>query len=213
MFALVEKKGSDTELSQYLDLNMNVADWTDTAGKSLIQRAVECNNECCVRRLMKFVSSINQRDSKGKTLLHIACDLGHDLLVNVLLTDPKIDVNASDNVLQTPLHAAIMSEKSSLPQKKLIVESLSSHPKIDLNLQTLFHLATPLHVACYLDYDEIVEVLLKRGAKKNIPDYNQDIPLKIVGKKSKLKFHTRGIIFYSIQCFFSSYNLNFLNRK
>ncbi|XP_077987146.1 acyl-CoA-binding domain-containing protein 6-like [Glandiceps talaboti] len=50
-----------------------------------------------------------QRDEEGLSLLHWACDRGHDDVVKLLLSY-KVDINAKDNDGQTPLHYAVTCE-------------------------------------------------------------------------------------------------------
>lgn len=56
---------------------------------------------------IKTTQSIHARDVEGRTALHLACEKGEDVCVQLLL-DNSADPLAMDNKLQTPLHLLAM---------------------------------------------------------------------------------------------------------
>ncbi|KAI4378192.1 hypothetical protein MLD38_015709 [Melastoma candidum] len=72
-------------------------------------------------------TSVNIKDSEGRTPLHWAVDRGHQKAVELLISQNS-DLNAKDDEGQTPLHYAVMCERES------IAEILVKH-HADLNIK------------------------------------------------------------------------------
>ncbi|KAF9603980.1 hypothetical protein IFM89_039334 [Coptis chinensis] len=71
-----------------------------------------------INNLLKCIdsgTSVNLKDSEGRTPLHWAVDRGH-LKVAELLVSKKADVNIKDNEGQTPLHYASVCEKQGIAE-------------------------------------------------------------------------------------------------
>ena len=89
---------------------------------------------------------INAQDSKGMTLLHIACDTGSLSMVRYLTSNFQCDVNLSDNGGNLPLHYAVKSQgwdsNTSLEMVQLVSKGCTQiHAKNNSGI-------TPLHTAC-----------------------------------------------------------------
>lgn len=113
----------------------------------------------------------------GKTPLHFAAEHGNLSLVNSLLIQPNVDVNALDIHNQTPLHFAYKSlEKNPQTFNNQIINSLLKHnanPDIVLNKND----ETPLTIATQYGNYDLVASLVEKGAQVNIADHNKKTPL------------------------------------
>ncbi|HCJ11647.1 MAG TPA: hypothetical protein DHV51_00900, partial [Opitutae bacterium] len=97
---------------------------------------------------------------KGKTLLHLSCELPK--ILTLLLEDPIINVNVQDQYGHTPLHLACFSNDVNSIKVLLAVRT-----------RTLLHIKdvqgnTPLHLACLKKNPKMVKCLLLAGADPSI---------------------------------------------
>ncbi|XP_078354215.1 transient receptor potential cation channel subfamily A member 1-like [Oculina patagonica] len=108
------------------------------------------------------ISSINLKDSQGKTALHFACVEGHDRVVELLLNlGATVEKDHND---RTALHIAAMRGS-----KRCVECILQHHPKCinlsDKNQNTALHLAaihdSPEVISCLLSYPE-QEILMNK---------------------------------------------------
>lgn len=78
-----------------------------------------------VKTLIQVGYETNQRDSKGRTPLHLACLKGSQELVSALITG-KVDMKSKDHTGETPLQCALKA------QSKALVDLLLKDPSTDL---------------------------------------------------------------------------------
>ena len=102
------------------------------------------------------------------TLLHYAATWGRLAFIEVLL-EKKASVNALDHKLLTPLHRAIIENKTQCAAK------LIEHGA-DVNLAD-DESGTPLHTAAFSGLIENLQLLLKNKAYVNAVDFNNVSPL------------------------------------
>ncbi|MDG2348532.1 MAG: ankyrin repeat domain-containing protein [Gammaproteobacteria bacterium] len=79
-----------------------------------IIEAVRDNDLKTFETLIKENKDPNQKDSNGNGPLHIAIMKRHDSIVHVLINHPKIKINSANKVGFTPLHLAVIQNKSDL---------------------------------------------------------------------------------------------------
>ncbi|CEP01533.1 hypothetical protein PBRA_002139 [Plasmodiophora brassicae] len=91
------------------------------------------------------------------TVLHWAAHAGDDLIVELLLNVPGIDVNVRDETQRTPLHWALDWGRGD------VAERLLKAATIDVNARDAFE-KTPLHWASRYGQVQVVKVLLKASA-------------------------------------------------
>lgn len=105
--------------------------------------------------------NVNEKDKKGRTALHIASWRGLDNVAKSLLAaGAKIDACDNDNA--TALHLAVMQKHSSVVNLLL---SRDANPNAttarkDPTLTAVKGGLTPLHIAAYRGYQEIMKTLL-----------------------------------------------------
>ncbi|XP_071095704.1 uncharacterized protein [Haliotis cracherodii] len=121
---------------------------------------VLCNLSC----------ELQEKDSTGNTLLHIACDRGYIECVDVLCRRGA-NVSASNNKLEYAVHK--VAESGSVE----IMDILLAH-EADINV-TDIDKQTPLHLACAENNLEIVEILIRNKADVNVCDKHHVTPLHL----------------------------------
>eukprot|EP01121_Diplochlamys_sp_Union-15-3_P022080 TRINITY_DN9295_c0_g1_i1.p1 TRINITY_DN9295_c0_g1~~TRINITY_DN9295_c0_g1_i1.p1 ORF type:complete len:159 (-),score=38.22 TRINITY_DN9295_c0_g1_i1:31-507(-) len=75
-----------------------------TDAKTALFLAAKAGHEEDIRELLKLQLDLNSRDELGNTALHYAAGAGHVLVVQHLTKSGKVNVNAQNNVGDTPLH-------------------------------------------------------------------------------------------------------------
>lgn len=112
--------------------------------------------------LVKTVLRVIEQDLDGDTLIHIAIiddeeHIAKTMISIVSIIDPEL-LDIPNLLLQTPLHLAVLVRSAEL------VDFLV-HSGADFGCRDL-HGNTPLHIACYHGYDNIVASLLKYASDK-----------------------------------------------
>ena len=172
-----------------------------TLGAPLCE-AVAKNDVQLVRSLLRHGLDPNERDEDGKSPLHIAAELGHSLLVNLLaLSGADTEARAGD-LNYTPLLVATDSSQTAaamaLIELGADLNAIGAHGataleiavrnnNVRLMLSLIKHGAivdsrsasgwTPLHVAAGLKKPVAISVLVKHGANTNNIDEDGDTPL------------------------------------
>ena len=106
-----------------------------------------------------------------KTILTTACNYKYCSLVQLLLKQPGIDVNAKNDCGETPLHIAC---KKNLPE----IVTLLLDNGADINSQAEYE-KTALHIACTQKSPKIITLLLENNADINSQDYFKQTPLHL----------------------------------
>lgn len=121
-------------------------------------------------RVVKFLleqgADVNQRSSKGETVLHWAAQGGHRTMIELLFSHGA-DANAQDGEGFTPLHHAVRQGYRS------VAELLLSH-KASVSAQARDGI-TPLHLA--IGKKSVMEMLIAAKAEVNAEDANGQTPL------------------------------------
>ncbi|XP_068903743.1 serine/threonine-protein phosphatase 6 regulatory ankyrin repeat subunit B-like [Tenebrio molitor] len=128
---------------------------------------ISYNGEDCAKELLQNVANVNQKDIKGCTPLHLACQKKLSNLIRIFL-EYGADTNALNNIKQTPLHVCLAV--GNIEDVELLLESGA-----DLNITDEFGI-TPLKYAMYRIRAEgitnlaLLEQLFKFGANLDFPD-------------------------------------------
>lgn len=126
-----------------------------------------------VRERLRDGSDATHTDDAGRTILHVACQHGHDALVALLLSsdvDMDVDVKAHDG--QTALHVACLHGRWD------IVSLLFRYSNASTNVHDGTG-NTPLHYACELGHETTVSVLLTHSASVHARNESLLTPLHI----------------------------------
>ena len=113
----------------------------------------------------RFGCKFDTRNAAGMTPLHIACAKGYTDIIEYLINQCGCDKEDRDNEFQcTPLFGACLSDQIST------VKFLISKFRCKVDARD-FYGRTPLHVACYCGFQEIVKYLINDcGCNPEITD-------------------------------------------
>ena len=149
IFSLLKSVIPLSELSLYAEPNASVA------VSPIDYEYIVKGNLSQIQRIVASIG-VNTRVNNKATLLSVAVEQGHHAVVQWLLTQPGIDVNAGDiHSRATPLHVAVSKGNQEF------VEQLLQHPGINVNASKKGgEDTTPLHMAVILGFVDIVDSLL-----------------------------------------------------
>lgn len=130
---------------------------------TLFHLAAHLNNLDCMKMLYRAgVASLNAIDANNTTALHYACAAQNQEIVQWLLSQKGIDINARlfDRHF-TPLHLAVCKQNVKL------VCLLLKYSKIDINLPCNLGF-TPIEYAVNLNNTKILDILLMNSSALNL---------------------------------------------
>ncbi|MDE2767101.1 MAG: ankyrin repeat domain-containing protein [Chloroflexota bacterium] len=122
-----------------------------------------------VRGILACIS-VGERDTLGRTPLHLVASYGANRSVVGVLLERGADIDARDNYGDTPLHTAIASDR--LDVAVVLLENGA-----DVDARDDFG-DTPLHTAARVSKASAVEVLLDFGADIEAKDELDNTPLE-----------------------------------
>ncbi|XP_066140889.1 uncharacterized protein [Euwallacea fornicatus] len=124
-----------------------------------------------VDTLLDYSKKPDAMGAAGATPLHLAAEEGFTEIVTLLLTKGKVNVNAQDKDLRTPLHSA------SLPNRLETVKILIKFGA-DVNSRSSIGI-TPLHICAQQGCENVAEILLTNKATVDPVMKNDWTPLHI----------------------------------
>ncbi|XP_056687769.1 uncharacterized protein [Spinacia oleracea] len=113
---------------------------------------------------------LGEKDSKERTILHVAASEGRTPICKYLVGTIKFDVNSQDLMGYTPLHFAVM-------EGHYMTSSFLLGHGANPNLSSLNGL-TPLHYAAKNGRKDLVKLLIKKGAEVDAPSASRGTPLR-----------------------------------
>jgi ankyrin repeat protein len=140
-------------------------------------KAVREGNLASTESLLKSGMNINVEDAKKNTALILACEYGHEKLIEFLV-EQKADLNKSNIYGNSPISIACQTGNTNLV--RLFIAKGACVNNID------FVHPTPLFQACANNHPEIVQILLDNGADQFIYSMDGHIPLTIACEKGHL---------------------------
>lgn len=154
----------------------------DNSGESALQHLMDdpyMTSAEAVLAMLKHGADIESRDQDGATLLLRAAKNGNVDMAQALL-ERKASVSVRNGDGRTPLSLAA---DSAGPRGKKIIEMLIEHGA-DVNAADKDG-KTALHYAVLRRERATVELLLAKGAKKDIPDSQGNTPLALAEKNDR----------------------------
>ncbi|ETS77830.1 hypothetical protein PFICI_09892 [Pestalotiopsis fici W106-1] len=181
---LAARYGDTKMVDNVLSYNPDIRKFRND-GQSALHQAIQNDNEedgeSIVDRLLEAGLSSTHKDNEGSTPLHIASDYNYLNIVNKLLSQNELIVNAQNNEKETPLH--LVCKKGHLD----VVQRLIGCPGIELNFQSASS-ATPLFLAVENEHLEVVTKLLgETGIDINAPDHWESTPLHVACREGYLE--------------------------
>lgn len=125
----------------------------DNENSYAIHLAAKTGNVKIFKSLLEKIKNVNVKQKYGYTALHIAVSMHHTQIVNELLNDQRVDLNAQDDGGWTPLHLA--SQFGFCDIVKLFVICV---PRVDLKIRT-FDGKTAFDLASTEKRTDIIELL------------------------------------------------------
>jgi ankyrin repeat protein len=189
-------------------------------GQTALHRAAWGGSAIVVKRLLEEGSNANVEDNDGNTALHIAVEMGFEVVVALLFD--KENINAKGRNGLTPLHCAVMSGNNKLVERLVswgadvgakdhnmgwtplhiaaengqspVVELLLKNDT-DVNARDTKISWTPLHFAAMKGHEAVVKLLVKNGADVSAKDTEGWTPLRFAANR-KLEAVVRLLIYY-----------------
>ena len=178
-----------------LDAKTNV-NHNSSAGHSPLHIAVTKSNINIINLLLDQNVDINNKTIDCKTPLHIAVENGEETIIQTLLAQDA-DTNLKDALGNTVLHLAVQSKYEIKPcllragvSKRSLFPASHQLCSIQTVQKIIEHGAnvnavnsiglTPLWFACSDGQEQLVKILLEKGADPNIADKNNDNSLHAV---------------------------------
>ena len=142
--------------------SLNVSGVLVSKGRSPLHAAVRIDDITAVRSLLEIGADVNARDSKNVTVLQLAVVLGNEDIVQLLLekgANPNGNFVSAVTNSDTPLHDAVRFARTKIA--KLL---LDHGAEVDARAEDG---GTALESAAALENEEIVRLLLEKGANPN----------------------------------------------
>lgn len=183
-------KAGRTEAVRYLkELGADIS-CTDNEGRTAIDYANVTGLTQMVENVMD--ANENKRDSYGNTPLHQSCCNGHSEVVKLMLQKESTDVNATNDIGETPLYIAVR-ENNMYITELLIQAGADANKKDNDGL-------SPLHVAARKGKVHIVGALVKGGADVNCQNKHGETPLICAIKTNDYEKGNIDIVEILLEC-------------
>lgn len=134
-------------------------------------RAVGIDDDRTVRSLLAAGFDVNTPDANGQTALHQALRDGSPKVVEAVLAQPKVQIEAVNAAGETPLMLAALRG-----HREAVIRLLDRGAKVNREGWT------PLHYAASGPEPRIVGLLLDRGADIEAPSPNRTTPLMMAAR-------------------------------
>ncbi|OMO77837.1 hypothetical protein CCACVL1_14798 [Corchorus capsularis] len=159
-------------------LNKAISGCTGNQVTELLKSAVVSGKANLVSTLIDHGGDVNEKDSKGRSLISLAVQAGDFDVANVLISSGCQIDNSVDHVLQ---YAAAINRVD-------LIELLFKAYKniLDLNSVALCG-RTPIHVAASQGYTEVIQFCLSVGGNPEILDVNGCTPLHLAAQEGHLE--------------------------
>ena len=169
---LIKQNSNDISLVKTY-LKKNFINAKDNQGNTQLYYACEDDNIEDVEILLNLGADVNEKNHLQWTPLHMAAYYGRFEIAKLLIQNgADIDTMCDDQV--TPLHFA--ADNGQCGHSKTAELLLQNGADVDAQDKVY---DTPLHDAAFNGYPEVVEVLLKHGARKDLKNDFNRTPLQV----------------------------------
>ncbi|XWS76474.1 hypothetical protein CRYUN_Cryun01aG0179300 [Craigia yunnanensis] len=159
-----------------LFLNKAISGCTGNQLTALLKSAVVSGEANLVCTLIDHGGDVNDKDSKGRSLISLAVEAGNFDVVNVLISSGcEIDISV-DHVLH---YAAAINRVD------LIQVLFRAYKYMDFN-SVDFCGRTPIHLAASYGYTEVIRFCLSVGGNTEVLDGNRCTPLHLAAQEGHL---------------------------
>jgi ankyrin repeat protein len=131
--------------------------------------AIAKGDEVAVQHILNIGASVNKPDDNGFHPIHWASLSQETESLIPFLLSKGAEIDAKNNIGQTPLHLVCMNGGS-------FGAACLLHQGADANVQTSHDLSTPLHYAVQYNHQDIARLLMAYGAKSSIVNRNGERP-------------------------------------
>jgi len=198
----VAQAGNAVEIERLLDNGDGIEAQHILTQRTALGVAAHCGNAEVVRLLLRCEANPNTRDYQWSTPLHLASSRGHCKVMELLLLNDDVDIEAVDQSKQTALWVA--ADRGHLKAVEILLkrgakinvranEQLTplhtaarqgDKAMIELLLRHKGHIEardsnsmTALHHACETGHELVVDFLLQKGASIDTPGKDKKSPL------------------------------------
>lgn len=155
-------------------------------GESVLEATIRTEKNEVLRRLLKqFGADPHQCNAKGENALHVACRLGAEEAVKILIEFDSTLLNEKDGQGNTPLHTAVGAGHSDLA-KKLVEAGADINAKNNEG-------NTPIMLAVEVDNDAFIDLMVR--------DFGTDVNTSSKGSSALYRASWRGnTVIVSLLC-------------
>lgn len=160
-----------------IDAGANIST-QDRGGRTPLHIASQQGYVDVVVRLFKAGADAALRSAQDNTALDLACRHEHDYVVNEILQQQGLDVNAASGTGSTALHQAMGGHSP----VKVVTQLIKAGARFDC---PRLDGCTPLHLASAIGNHEVAKILLSHGAEKDRLNNEGWAPLHFAATRGK----------------------------
>jgi ankyrin repeat protein len=191
------KKDKLKDVKKLVEADPAIVNITNSDGETPLFVAVHEEHPEIVTYLIENGADVNHKSTKdGWTVLHIACFLKNAEIVNILL-DNNVDINVTSNTGATPLYLVCKHGSHNEMSIDIIYDLILAAEELGVLAEYINkkeeHGYFPLYVACKNGDNDIVELLLEKGANLEEKNEQRQTALIIAIQENQEKSHLEVI--------------------
>ena len=191
------KKDKLKDVKKLVEADPAIVNIQNSDGETPLFVAVHEEHPEIVTYLIENGADVNHKSTKdGWTVLHIACFLKNAEIVNILL-DNNVDINVTSNTGATPLYLVCEHGSHNDMSIDIIYDLILAAEELGVLAQYINkkeeHGYFPLYVACKNGDNDIVELLLEKGANLDEKNEQRQTALIIAIQENQEKSHLEVI--------------------
>jgi ankyrin repeat protein len=191
------KKDKLKAVKKLVEADPAIVNIQNSDGETPLFVAVHEEHPEIVTYLIENGADVNHKSTKdGWTVLHIACFLKNAEIVNILL-DNNVDINVTSNTGATPLYLVCEHGSHNEMSIDIIYDLILAAEELGVLAEYINkkeeHGYFPLYVACKNGDNDIVELLLEKGANLEEKNEQRQTALIIAIQENQEKSHLEVI--------------------